>query len=167
MRWLDPIIRQAAIRIAGRVAFSDDTISTLRKGISDAIHEVRDETLRAMDAQGEPDLAPVLWSWFEDEGFRDSDEVTRHRCATLLAELDPEFATKVLSPKLETGIGSRLGGLVRGGLSDWNKIAVEGLAMAATPAAVEKLRSVRTQGSPEFRELVNQRLVDARKKMNP
>jgi len=165
MRWLDPVIRQAAIRIVGRVAFSTATVSTFHKGIRDGIQEVRDETLRAMDAQGEPSLAPTLWEWFEEEGYGESDEITRQRCATLLADLDPEYATRVLSEKIDTGVRSRMGGLVKGGgISSWNRIAVEGLAAAATPAAVEKLRDVRTKGTEEFRVLVTKRLVDARKR---
>jgi hypothetical protein len=165
MRWLDPVIRQAAIRIVGRVSFSNETISTFTKGVRDGVQEVRDETLKAMDAQGEAALAPTLWDWFDEEGYGQSDEVTRQRCATLLADLDPVFATRVLSEKIDVGVRSKMGGLVRGGgISSWNRIAVEGLAVAATPAAVEKLRDVRTKGTEEFRTLVTRRLVDARKR---
>jgi len=165
MRWLDPVIRQAAIRIVGRVTFSVDTVTTLTKGIHDGVQAVRDETLKAMDAQGEGALAKILWGWFEDEGYRQSDEITRHRCAVLLADLDPVFATEVLTEKIDTGVRSKVGGLVRGGgISDWNRIAVEGLAAAATPEGVETLRAVRTKGSDEFRELVTRRLVDARRR---
>jgi len=165
MSWLDPVIRQAVVRIVGRVAFSEDTVVTLSKGLQDQVQDVRDETLRAMDAQGEPTLAPVLWRWFEKDGFTGSDEITRQRCATLLAELDSDFATKRLSEKLDMGLRSKVGDLMRSsGISDWNRIAVEGLAVAATPDAVEKLRSVRTKGTEEFRELVTRRLVDARRR---
>jgi hypothetical protein len=165
MAWLDPVIRQAVVRIVGRVAFSAETVATLSKGLQDQVQDVRDETLRAMDAQGEAALAPVLWRWFEKDGFTGSDEVTRQRCATLLAELDRDFATNRLSEKLDMGLRSKVGGLMRSsGISDWNRLAVEGLAVAATPDAVEKLRTVRTKGSEEFRELVTRRLVDARRR---
>ncbi|MEE2828579.1 MAG: hypothetical protein VX498_05295, partial [Myxococcota bacterium] len=135
------------------------------KGLADGVLEVRDDSLRAIDAQGEPALAPVLFDWFEATGFSVSDEVTRLRCVTLVAELDADYATEVLSPKLDTGVRSRMGDFVKGGgMSEWNRLAVEGLAVAATPEAIATLRACRTKGSDDFRDLVTQRLVSARRK---
>jgi len=84
---------------------------------------------------------------------------------TLVAELDEEFATRVLSEKLNVNIRARMGGLVgKPEVIEWNRLAVAGLAAAATPAAIEKLREVRTQGDDSFREFVTRNLVEARKK---
>ncbi|MCP4868758.1 MAG: HEAT repeat domain-containing protein [Proteobacteria bacterium] len=163
--WPDPVVRRAIIRIAGRVETTERTPRLIRSGLEDLDIDVRDEALKAVDRQGDPKLAQVLFRWFAEHGFKLSDDITRNRIVQLVAEIDPVYATRVLSERLKVKARAKLGGLLgTPEVIEWNRLAVEGLAVAATPDAIERLRAVRTAGSPEFRELVTRRLVDARRR---
>jgi hypothetical protein len=163
--WNDPIVRRAVVRILGRVPLTDRAPRVFRQALEDAEFEVRDEALMAIDRQGDPRLGQTLFRWFAESGFRQLDEITRRRVVGLVAEIDPEYATRVLSDRIKLNVRSRMGGLVgTPDVIEWNRLAVEGLAIAATPGAIEKLRQIRTKGTEDFRELVTRRLVDARRR---
>ena len=165
INWNDPVVRRAVVRISGRVAVTERTPRIIRQALEDVDIDVRDEALRAVDRQGDPKLAQTLFRWFAEQGFKQTDEITRNRIVTLVAEIDPEYATRVLGERLKVKVRAKLGGLMgTPEVVEWNHLAVEGLAVAATPGAIEKLRSVRTAGTEEFRELVTKRLVVARRK---
>ncbi len=163
--WNDAIIRRAVIRILGRVPLTDRSPRVFRRALQDAEAEVRDEALLAVDRQGDARLAQTLFRWFAEEGFKLLDDITRKRVVLLVAEIDPEYATRVLAERMKLNVRSRMGGLVgTPEVIEWNRLAVEGLAMAATPGAISKLRQVRTRGTEDFRELVTRRLVEARRR---
>ena len=163
--WPDPIIRRAVVRILGRVPLTERSPRIFRAALQDAEAEVRDEALMAIDRQGDGRLAQTLFRWFADAGFKQLDEITRLRVVGLVAEIDPGYATRVLSERMKLNVRSRMGGLVgTPEVIEWNRLAVEGLAVAATPGAIAKLRAVRTRGNEDFRELVTRRLVEARRR---
>lgn len=163
--WSDPVVRRAVLRIVGRVETTDRTPRLIRAGLEDMDIDVRDEALKAVDRQGDPKLAQTLFRWFSEQGFKRTDDITRQRIIEIVAEIDPIYATRVLSDRLKVKARAKLGGLLgTPEVVEWNRLAVEGLALAATPEAIERLREVRTAGTPEFRELVTRRLVTARRK---
>ena len=163
--WNDPIVRRAVVRILGRVPLTERAPRVFRQALEDAEVEVRDEALKAIDRQGDARLGQTLFRWFAESGFKELDDITRHRVVALVAELDAEYATRVLSERIKLNVRSRMGGLVgTPEVIEWNRLAVEGLAIAATSGAIEKLRQIRTKGTEEFRELVTRRLVDARRR---
>jgi len=166
--WPDPAVRRAVIRIIGRVEPTERTPRLIRAGLQDPDIEVRDETIKAVDRQGDSKLAQVMFRWFSETGFKETDDITRNRIVAVVAEIDPGYATRVLSERLKVKARAKLGGLLgTPEVIEWNRLAVEGLAVAATPEAIDRLREVRTAGSPEFRELVTRRLVLARRKAQP
>ena len=163
--WPDVSVRRAAIRIIGRVPKTERLPRLIRAGLEDADIEVRDETLVAIDRQGDPRLAQTLFRWFDVAGFKECDQITRERVIGLVAELDPDYATRVLSEKIDLGVLTRMGGLIRApDAVEWNRLAVDGLAAAATPSAIKKLSEIRTRGGDDFREAVTRRLFEARRK---
>jgi len=163
--WPEVSVRRACVRILGRVPKTERLPRLMRQALQDSEIEVRDEAVRAIDRQGDPRLAQTLFRWFGESGFKESDDVTRDRIVGLVAELDPEYATRVLSQKLDLGVRARMGGLIKTPEAvEWNRLAVEGLATAATPGAIRKLSEIRTKGGDDFRELVTRRLFEARRK---
>jgi hypothetical protein len=163
--WADPVVRRAVLRIVGRVTRTERTPRLIRAGLEDSDIEVRDEALMAVDQQGDARLAQTLFRWFTELGFKQTDDITRRRIVTLVAEIDPIYATRVLGDRLKVKVRAKLGGLMgTPEVVEWNRLAVEGLAVAATPEAIERLRGVRTEGGAEFRELVTERLVAARRR---
>jgi alkylation response protein AidB-like acyl-CoA dehydrogenase len=122
------------------------------------------EALASIHGQGEPAWAPILSRWYGEEGGK-RDEGWQLAIVEVLVELDPDHATAFLSQRLSMGLRSKLGGIV--GTPEQirtNRIVAQGLALAATPGALEKLREVRTQGDEEWREHVNRLLFEARRR---
>ncbi len=158
--WAEPAVRRAALRVLGRVPPSDTLTRALGKGLRDGNPEVRQEAIAAFDRQGLPELAPTLFHWFDTDGFPALEPQDRDIVVNLLASLDPDYAGRVLSEKLNLGLRAKVGGL-GGDVAEWNRVVVEGLAAAGTEQAMSKLREVRTQGSAAFKEQVTRILLTA------
>ena len=161
-RWPDPAVRRAAIRVLGRVPPAESTGGTLVRSLKDEDEGVRAEALASLHKQAEKGWAPILSRWFGEESGKGPED-WRLAVVEVLVHLDPDHATTFLSQRLAMGLRAKLGGFV--GTPEqlaWNRLAAQGLSLAATPTAIERLREVRTQGDEEFRELVNRLLFEAR-----
>ena len=164
-RWPDPLVRRATARILGRMPMTSSTPGALGRGLRDPDADVMNEALDAIRRQGEPALAPQLTRWLEEQAFRRLDEEQRIEVAALAAEIDPDHATRFFKGKLTMSVRAKVGGIM--GTPEvvaWNALAAHGLAAAATEEAIEKLRSVRTKGDENFRQLVSRLAVEARHK---
>lgn len=164
-RWPDPIVRRATARILGRMPMTSSTPGALGRGLRDPDDAVMAEALVAISRQGEPELATQLTRWVDEQAFKRLTEEQLIQVAELMAELDPDMATRYFKGKLNMTVLAKVGGLV--GTPEvvaWNTLAAHGLAAAATAEAVDKLRSVRTKGDDGFRQLVSRLIVEARRK---
>jgi len=164
-RWPDPSVRRATARILGRMPMTSSTPGALGRLLRDPEQDVLDEALAAISRQGEPELVTQLTRWIDEQAFKRLEASQLIGVAELMADLDPDVATRYFKGKLNMSVWAKVGGLV--GTPEvvaWNVLAVHGLAAAATDEAIDKLRSVRTKGDEEFRELTTRLAVEARRR---
>ena len=158
----DPAIRRAAVRILGRVPMTGSSARVFSRLLRDDDPEILNETLAAVDRQGDGRFAPLLGTWLDEGGFKSADEEMRHRIVILLGELDSSYTEQFLGEKLDASLG-RLAGLSRGGAGEWRLVAAKGLAALGTDSALARLRLARPKGNEEFKQLVGRLLAEKRR----
>ena len=158
------LVKRGALRILGRVPPGETTPKALLKGLRDSDPEVRDEALDAVDRQAISDMASSVGRWFEEVGFSKMDEEKRLQFARILCDLDREYAANYFGDKIKINVLTKFGGATTAAEMEWNLLAAEGLALAATKGAIEKLREVRTKGDKKFRDRVTRLAVEARRR---
>jgi len=159
---IDPAVRRAAVRILGRVPITGSSARVFARLLRDDDADVLNETMSALDRQGDARFAPLLGTWLDEGGFKSVDDEMRRRTVMLLVDLDGSYAEGFLGEKLEASLG-RLAGLSRGGAGDWRDLAAEGLAAVGSDRALTQLRLARPKGNDAFKQLVGRLLAEKRR----
>lgn len=160
---IDPALKRAAVRILGRVAVSGSSARVFSRLLRDDDPAVRDETITAIDRQGDKRLGLVIGNWLEEEGPGSAEFATCKRLVLLMVDLDSDFSSRFLMTRLDASLTRKLG-LGRSRVAaEWKMLAAEGLAAIGTEKCLAKLRLSRTRGGGEFKDLVTKLLSDKRR----
>jgi len=163
---IDPAVKRAAVRILGRVPTSGSSARVFSRLLRDGDEAVRDETITAIDRQGDKRLGLVIGNWLDEEGPGAADLATCKRLVLLMVDLDSDFSSRFLIGKLDASLARKIG-LGRGRVaSEWKTLAAEGLVAIGTEKCLAKLRLSRTRGGSEFKDLVTNLLSEKRREDN-